>query len=288
MKLIKRLAVVSAVFGAAVGLVGCGSESPFAATSVNGSNIVLRGTVLNLVPALAVGFSASSTSAVGFSASSTSTDGVITVTVDGYPEITTEVDSEGEFILRGLPEGSFTLVFTDANGVDLQPLLTFEGVKPNQELIVSVELMDDGTVVLVEEQRNGIGHAGLEIQGSIDQVPDGPDLNGDYLFMIAGYQVVVRLGVTAIREDNTHLEWNDLAAGDQVHVTALWLELEPGVHPADQQVLAYQIKLQDGDADADADGEKVNICHKGKNTLSVGAGALAAHLAHGDTMGGCP
>jgi len=286
--MIKRLAVVSAVFGAAVGLVGCGSESPFAATSVNGSNIVLRGTVLNFVPAVAVGFSASSTSAVGFSASSTSTDGVITVTVDGYPEITTEVDSEGEFVLRGLPEGSFTLLFEDGHGAPGNlGILYFEAVLPNQELIVSVELMN-GTVVLVEEQRNGIGHAGLEIQGSIDEVPDGPDLNGDYLFMIAGYQVVVRLGVTAIREDNTHLEWDDLAAGDQVHVTALWLELEPGVHPADQQVLAYQIKLQDGDGDADADGEKVNICHKGKNTLSVGAGALAAHLAHGDTMGGCP
>ena len=282
MKMIKRLAVVFAFCGAAVVLVGCGSESPFAATSVNGSNIVLRGTVLNLVPALAVGFSASSTSAVGFSASSTSADGVITVTVVEYPEITTEVDSEGEFILRGLPEGSFTLVFTDANGANLGEL-SFEGVKPNQELIVSVELVN-GTMVLVEEQRNGIGHAGLEIQGSIDQVPVGPDLNGDYLFMIAGYQVVVRLGVTAIREDNTHLEWDDLAAGDQVHVTALWLELEPGVHPADQQVLAYQIKLQDGDADAD--GENVTICHKGK-TLSVGVGAWPAHSAHGDSLGGC-
>ena len=286
MKLIKRLAVVSAVFGAAVGLVGCGSESPFAATSVNGSNIVLRGTVLNLVPALAVGFSASSTSAVGFSTFSKSSDGVITVTVDGYPEITTTVDSEGEFVLRGLPEGSFTLLFEDGHGAPGNlGILYFEAVLPNQELIVSVELMSDGTVVLVEEQRNGIGHAGLEIQGSIDQVPDGPDLNGDYLFMIAGYQVVVRLGVTAIREDNTHLEWDDLAAGDQVHVTALWLELEPGANPADQQVLAYQIKLQDGDADAD--GERVNICHKGKNTLSVGAGAWPAHSAHGDSLGGC-
>ncbi len=166
MKLIKRLAVVSAVCAAAAGLVGCGGESPFAATSVNGSSIVLRGTVLNLVPALAAGFST-------FSKSS---DGVITVTVKEDDRITTTVDSEGEFVLRGLPEGSFTLLFEDGHGADLGSLY-FEAVLPNQELIVSVELMN-GTMVLVEEQRNGIGHAGLEIQGSIDHGPD-PNPGGE-------------------------------------------------------------------------------------------------------------
>jgi hypothetical protein len=34
--------------------------------------------------------------------------------------------------------------------------------------------------------------------------------------------------------------------------------------------------------------EKVTLCHKGKNTITVGAGAVAAHLAHGDTLGPCP
>jgi hypothetical protein len=33
---------------------------------------------------------------------------------------------------------------------------------------------------------------------------------------------------------------------------------------------------------------KVTLCHKGKNTISVGADAVAAHLAHGDTIGPCP
>ena len=274
MKLMKRLAVVSAVCAAAAGLVGCGGESPFAATSVNGSSIVLRGTVLNLVPALAAGFST-------FSKSS---NGAITVTVQEYPEITTTVDSDGGFILRGLPEGSFTLVFEDANGIELQPPLTFEGVKPNQELIVSVEITGS-TVTLVEEQRNGIGHAELEIQGSLDDVLM-LDASGDSEFMIAGYQVVARPGVTAIRENDTGLTVEELAllVGAQVHVKGLWLEPEPGVDPADQKVLAHSIVLQDGDADAD--GGKVTICHKG-HTLSVGVGAWPAHSAHGDSLGGC-
>jgi uncharacterized protein YcfJ len=33
--------------------------------------------------------------------------------------------------------------------------------------------------------------------------------------------------------------------------------------------------------------EKVEICHKGKTTLSVAAPAVEAHLAHGDTIGAC-
>ena len=51
----------------------------------------------------------------------------------------------------------------------------------------------------------------------------------------------------------------------------------------DSIILAHEIKLQDGDGD----GEKVTICHKGKNTLSIGADAWPAHAAHGDTMGAC-
>ena len=34
-------------------------------------------------------------------------------------------------------------------------------------------------------------------------------------------------------------------------------------------------------------GKKVTICHKGKNTISVGKSAVPAHLRHGDTLGTC-
>ena len=33
--------------------------------------------------------------------------------------------------------------------------------------------------------------------------------------------------------------------------------------------------------------QKVTLCHKGKNTLTVGFPARAAHLRHGDTLGAC-
>jgi hypothetical protein len=34
-------------------------------------------------------------------------------------------------------------------------------------------------------------------------------------------------------------------------------------------------------------GQKVTICHKGKNTITVSQAALKAHLAHGDTLLAC-
>ena len=40
----------------------------------------------------------------------------------------------------------------------------------------------------------------------------------------------------------------------------------------------------DDDDDSDSDG-KVTVCHKGKKTLTIGASAVPAHLAHGDTRG---
>ena len=34
-------------------------------------------------------------------------------------------------------------------------------------------------------------------------------------------------------------------------------------------------------------GAKVTICHKGKNTITVGKAAVPAHLRHGDATGPC-
>ena len=34
--------------------------------------------------------------------------------------------------------------------------------------------------------------------------------------------------------------------------------------------------------------EKVTLCHKGKNTITIGLSAVEAHLRHGDSIGSCP
>jgi hypothetical protein len=47
-------------------------------------------------------------------------------------------------------------------------------------------------------------------------------------------------------------------------------------------------KSEDQDeADGGGRQEKVTLCHKGKNTITVGAPAKDAHLRHGDDLGAC-
>jgi hypothetical protein len=266
--------------GLASVVTGCGGSSPFAPTQVDGSGVTLEGTVLSLAPGLAA----------TVSSFARQVEGVVRVYVKDSPEISTEVDADGQFVLRGLPDGEFVLVFEDESGILGE--LPFGGVLPNQELIVTVDFDATQGVILLEEQRNGIGHGDLEIQGTIDEILE-LDPAGDSLFLIGGYPVVARPGTTAIRRGNRGIGVEDLSVGDQVHVKAVYLALEPGQDPADQQVLAHEIKLQVEDAgnggggDDDSDEAKVTLCHKEKKTLTVGASAAPAHLAHGDTLGAC-
>ena len=48
--------------------------------------------------------------------------------------------------------------------------------------------------------------------------------------------------------------------------------------------------LDGGDSEVRGSGgsqQKVTLCHKGKNTITVGEPAQAAHVRHGDTLGPC-
>ena len=207
----------------------------------------------------------------------------IEVYVLSDPDMKTTVAADGTFTLRGLPAGSFTLVFM--HGSAEVGRLVFQEVAANQQITISVQLVED-EIVLVDEDRRGIGHAGIELQGPVQNVIT---LNpaADSRFVIAGRSVIARPGVTAIREGNTRKTVGDVTVGKQVHVKGTTL-----VDSTD--VLAYEIKLQGASGDDAGSGEKkMTICHipagnpaKGK-TLIVGASAWPAHQAHGDTEGAC-
>jgi hypothetical protein len=258
----------------AVALGGCGTDNPAGATS--GPGVTLRGTVLDQGVASSATFSKHSTG--------NSADDAITVTVQENPAITATVGEDGSFTLRGLPEGGFTLVFTSASGAILGTL-SFDAVKPNQEITITVQVMGSG-LLLLEERRNGIGHGDLEIEGLVDQVVTLSS-TGDSTFIINGYTVVARPGQTAIREGNRARTVEDVTLGRRVHVKGVWLAPTSSAASAGQQVLAHEIKLQGPEADEDDGGSKVTICHKKKNTITIGADAWPAHKAHGDTMGPC-
>lgn len=209
----------------------------------------------------------------------------IEVHVESDPDIKTTVGDDGSFTLRGLPEGSFTLVFTQAGAV--VGTLTFQEVAANQQITISVQLVG-GEIVLVDEDRRGIGHAGIELEGPVQNVIV---LNpaGDSRFVIANREVIARPGVTAIREGVTRKTVEDVKVGKQVHVKGTTVE-------GSTDILAYEIKLQNPTTSdpAGTGPQPVTICHipPGKpsnaRTLTVDASAWPAHQGHGDTMGACP
>lgn len=213
----------------------------------------------------------------------------IEVHVESAPDIKATVGEDGTFTLRGLPEGSFTLVFTQAGTV--VGTLTFQEVAANQQITITIQLAE-GEVVLVDEDRRGIGHAGVELQGPVQNVVV---LNpaADSRFVIAGQSVIARPGVTAIREGITRKSVEDVTVGRQVHVKGTTLE-------GSTDILAYEIKLQNpttgttGPTGPANGAQTVTICHipPGKpdkaRTLTIGTSAWPAHQAHGDTEGACP
>ena len=258
----------------AVALIGCGSDNP--AGPSGGLGVNLRGMVLDqgVASAFSVSKMAGGAQAAG---------DAMTVTVQENQAITATVGEDGSFTLRGLPEGNFTLIFKSAGGVVLGTL-SFSQVKPNQEITITVQVTGGG-LQLIEERRNGIGHGDLEIEGLVDQVVTLSP-TGDSTFVIDGYTVVARPGQTAIREGNRSRSVQEVTAGRRVHVKGVWLAPSSSSGSA-QQVLAHEIKLQGPEEDGDDDGQKITICHKKKNTLSVSVSAWPAHQAHGDTMGAC-
>ncbi len=195
---------------------------------------------------------------------------------------------EGTFTLRGLPE-DFVLVFEDEHGNPVGDEMTFEGVAPNQEVEIVVDLVGY-ELVLIEEKRTGIGHPGdgIEIEGlayNIEYEMSNP-MNGS--LEVNGYQVFSRSAETTIRKGNRSLTLADLEDGDRVHVRGVF---------EDDGVLAYEIKLQEEDEDGDGtpaacnyrDPAKPNhilVCHKGR-TLSIAPEAWPGHAGHGDTCGPC-
>lgn len=204
------------------------------------------------------------------------------------PPISTTVGTDGTFTLRGLPEGSFTLEFFQ--GATSLGTLTFREVAANQQITISVQLVET-EIVLVDEDRRGIGHAGVELQGLVENVIGSLNVGAlsESTFVIAGRTVIARPGVTAIREGITRRTVEDVTVGKQVHVKGTTIE-------GSASVLAYEIKLQNPTTTSPTDPTaeaQVTICHipggnpSKRRTLTIGASAWPAHQAHGDTEGAC-
>lgn len=185
-------------------------------------------------------------SAAGAEVGAASVPAGLVVSLRENPAVAVPVAADGSFTLRGLPGGSFTLVFLLA-GSEVGSL-PFTGLAPNQELSLTVALSSAG-VVLLEQRRNGIGHGEVELEGRVEAVLV-VDLAGDSRFTIAGRTVVARPGETAIREGHRARTAAEVTVGYRVHVKGVWLAVEAGGQP----VLAHEIKLQEDEEEQDGEG----------------------------------
>jgi hypothetical protein len=265
---------VLADFAAAV-LTACGGNP----AGSDGQGIVVRGTVQG----------AGTLRAASVGATSAAT---VTVSVLENPSISTTVGGDGTFTLRGLPEGGFTLIFTSGTEIGR---LSFSEVKANQEITLTVQVSTSG-VVLLEEQRNGIGHGDIEIEGNVTQVISLAA--AESRFLINGRTVVARPGETAVREGNRSRNIEDVTLDRHVHVKGVWLPMEGSVQP----VLAHEIKLQgdDGEDDVTTPGPGKTNCAVGQkmevegpinavagSTITVnqqGKGLFACQVGSGTTI----
>src|SRR3972149_10922513 len=176
----------------------------------------------------------------------------LSVTPQGEPVAVIVLDSNGNeiarvnivngaFTLRGLPE-SFSLRFVDETGAQVGEDMLFEGVKPNQEIDIVVA-MRNGSVVLLEERRTGIGHdgaSGIEIEGTATNIMFSDDPMTGSLY-VNGYHILTRAAETSIRQGDRSLTPGALTEGDRVHARGVF---------EGAGVFAYAIKLQDEEEDA--------------------------------------
>jgi hypothetical protein len=224
-----RFAVLAIFMLTAGAFLACGGNP----SGPDAQGVVVRGTVQG----------AGTLRAASVGAASAAT---VTVSVLENPSISTTVGGDGSFTLRGLPEGGFTLIFRD--GATEIGRLSFSEVRANQEITLTVQVSGSG-VVLLEEQRNGIGHGDVEIEGNVAQIVA---LNpaGESRFVINGRTVVARPGETAVREGNRSRNIEDVTQDRQVHVKGVWLPMEGSTQP----VLAHEIKLQGDQGEDDGGG----------------------------------
>jgi len=132
---------VMAVTAAALVAAACGSSNP--ATPSGSRKLVLRGTVL--------GAPTASGQSAQVAALAAGTGQKITVTVQQNTSITTTVSSNGTFELEGVPEGSFTLVFSSTTTV-LGTVTVPGGASQEINIVVNVTV---NVVVIVKIEIDG-------------------------------------------------------------------------------------------------------------------------------------
>jgi hypothetical protein len=151
------------------------------------------------------------------------------------------------------------------------------------------EILPDGTWLARSITRLDVGVGCLDLRGVVVRV------EGNQLILADG-QVINLDGVTVdgmLNPATVIVIYGCVGADGQFVVITIIViyqlpELPPTATPTPTPTPTPVVTPLPGD------GQKVTICHRppgnpdNAHTLSVGAPAVPAHLAHGDTLGPCP
>ncbi len=139
----RKWLVLGVIVATAAALVAaaCGGSNPAVPSGTR--KVVLRGTVL--------GTPVASSPSAQVGARDAGNGGKITVTVQQNTSITTTVSSNGTFELEGVPEGSFTLVFSSTTTV-LGTVTVPGGANQEINIVVNVTV---NVVVIVKIEIDG-------------------------------------------------------------------------------------------------------------------------------------
>ncbi len=257
----RRFVVAPLVVGTAALLaVACGGSSP---TGPSGSAAVrVEGTVLD--------GGAASTGVVAHAGAASASGGPVTVTVKEKPSLSVTVSGSGTFELEGLPDGSFTLVFT-RNGVALGEVLVTGAsggatvkvvVRVDAKAVVLVQLEIDGATALASPSPSpspspagscaisgGTVGQPIELEGSVSELTGTPaspaftmDVNGNrsrVLVDVDASKASFRCVGNAKSSDCPSL----LRVGAMVHVSGSLESCTAGA-TAEAKVEATEVKIQ--------------------------------------------
>lgn len=204
----------------------------------------------------------------------------ITLLLAADPAVRATVAEDGTFTLRGVPAGNHTLRVLQRT--DELPSIALAGIANDQQVTLELRRFVD-EVVLAKEERRGLGSLAVDFEGQVENAILVSPL-ADSRFVIGSRSVIVRPGVTTIREGLAGRAVDQLTLGRRAHVRGA----APG---GGTEILAYQVFIREPDDSAYE--KELLICHappglptRFKN-VTINSNAWHSHEPHNDAVGVC-
>jgi VCBS repeat-containing protein len=197
-------------------------------------------------------------------------------------------DVDGDSLtVNSVTQGTNGIITTNGTIVTYTPNLNFNGIDSFTYTISDGILADNATVSITVGLVNDAPIAQNDTTSTPESTPitipvlnNDSDVDGDSLIINSitqGANGTVTTNSTIV----TYTPHLNFTGTDSFTYT-----VSDGVNVSNSATVTVTVTSVDDEHD-DEHGDKVNICHKDKKTISVSKNAIPAHLNHGDVLGVC-